>query len=65
LEASLVYKVNSRTARTTRRNPVLKKKTKRKDPPPPPKLIGLAFLELLVLMMKKANSQANRLHIQV
>jgi hypothetical protein len=27
-EASLVYKVSSRTARATQRNPVLKKKTK-------------------------------------
>ena len=31
-EASLVYKVSSRTARTvTQRNPVLKKKAKRKE----------------------------------
>jgi hypothetical protein len=29
-EASLVYRVSSRTARTTQRNPVLKKKTKNK-----------------------------------
>jgi hypothetical protein len=30
LEASLVYKVSSRTARTTQRNPVSKKKKKKK-----------------------------------
>jgi hypothetical protein len=29
-EASLVYRVSSRTARATQRNPVLKKKTKTK-----------------------------------
>jgi hypothetical protein len=29
-EASLVYRVSSRTARTTQRNPVLKKKKKNK-----------------------------------
>jgi hypothetical protein len=29
-EASLVYKVSSRTARATQRNPVLKNKTKQK-----------------------------------
>jgi hypothetical protein len=31
LEASLVYKVSSRTARATQRNPVLKKQTNKKD----------------------------------
>jgi hypothetical protein len=30
-EASLVYKVSSRTARVTQRNPVSKKQTKKKD----------------------------------
>jgi hypothetical protein len=30
-EASLVYRVSSRTARATQRNPVLKKKRKRKE----------------------------------
>jgi hypothetical protein len=43
-EASLVYRVSSRTARTTQRNPVLKNqknktkqnKTKQKKPTPPP-----------------------------
>jgi hypothetical protein len=30
-EASLVYRVSSRTARTTQRNPVLKKKQKTKN----------------------------------
>jgi hypothetical protein len=29
-EASLIYKVSSRTARTSQRNPVLEKKTKQK-----------------------------------
>jgi hypothetical protein len=32
-EASLVYRVSSRTARATQRNPVLKKKEKRKQKP--------------------------------
>jgi hypothetical protein len=31
LEPSLVYKVSSRTARATQRNPVSKKKTKKKN----------------------------------
>jgi hypothetical protein len=34
LEASLVYRVSSRTARATQRNPVLKKKTKTKNKKP-------------------------------
>jgi hypothetical protein len=39
-EASLVYKVSSRTARAIQRNPVLKSKNKNKNTPnntPPPK----------------------------
>jgi hypothetical protein len=35
-KASLVYKVSSRTARATQRNPVLTNKTKTKQTPPPP-----------------------------
>jgi hypothetical protein len=35
-EASLVYKVSSRTARAIQRNPVSKKQTNKKNPPPPP-----------------------------
>jgi hypothetical protein len=42
-EASLVYKVISRTARATQRNPVSKKKKKKKDTPPPPKKNILAL----------------------
>jgi hypothetical protein len=34
-EASLVYRVSSRTARATQRNPVLKNKTKQNERPPP------------------------------
>jgi hypothetical protein len=36
-EASLVYKVSSRTARAIQRNPVSKKKQKKKTTTPPPK----------------------------
>jgi hypothetical protein len=36
-EASLIYRVSSRTARTTQRNPVSKKKPKNKNNTPPQK----------------------------
>jgi hypothetical protein len=39
-KASLVYRVSSRTARATQRNPVLKNKTKQKKKPKQQKKLG-------------------------
>jgi hypothetical protein len=57
-EASLVYKVSSRTARATQRNPVSKKRKNKKQPNKQTKKTeistadwGIAVIELTVLLI--------------
>jgi hypothetical protein len=65
LEASLVYRVSSRTARATQRNPVLKKtkkqKKKRKELIGAPLHLSYTFVILLIMIFMRAVDFSNRL----
>jgi hypothetical protein len=58
-ETSLVYKVSSRTARATQRNPVLKnQKNKKTHPIPEPGMVAHTKIIIIIIIMKSTQKKA-------